>query len=72
VSVRTLDAKKVTIRIPHGTPAGKRFRVRGQGIEHNGSRGDLLVEVTIIAPEKLTPEQEKLMKEFAEAGGMKY
>ena len=72
VSVRTLDAKKVTIRIPHGTPAGKRFRVRGQGIEHNGSRGDLLVEVTIVAPEKLTPEQEKLMKEFAEAGGMKY
>ena len=72
VSVRTLDAKKVTIRIPHGTPAGKRFRVRGQGIEHNGTRGDLLVEVTIVAPEKLTPEQEKLMKEFAEAGGMKY
>jgi hypothetical protein len=31
-----------------------------------------LVEVTIVAPEKLTPEQEKLMKEFAEAGGMKY
>jgi molecular chaperone DnaJ len=72
VSVRTLDGKKVTIRIPHGTPAGKRFRVREQGIEHNGSRGDLLVEVTIVAPEKLTPEQEKLMKEFAEAGGMKY
>jgi len=72
VSVKTLDGKKVTIKIPHGTPAGKRFRVREQGIEHNGARGDLLVEVTIVAPENLTPEQEKLMKEFAEAGGMKY
>ena len=72
VSVKTLDGKKVTIKIPAGTAAGKRFRVREQGIEHNGARGDLLVEVTIVVPEKLTPEQEKLMQEFAAAGGMKY
>jgi molecular chaperone DnaJ len=72
VSVKTLHAKKVTIKIPPGTPAGKRFRVRGQGIEHNGAMGDLIVEVTIIVPEKLSPEQEKLMQEFAAAGGMKY
>ncbi|HUO51179.1 MAG TPA: molecular chaperone DnaJ [Gemmatimonadaceae bacterium] len=72
VSVRTLDGKKVTLKIPPGTPAGKRFRVREQGIEHNGARGDLLVEVTIVVPDKLTPDQEKLMREFAEAGGMKY
>jgi DnaJ-class molecular chaperone len=30
------------------------------------------VEVTIIVPEKLSPEQEKLMQEFAAAGGLKY
>ena len=72
VSVRTLDEKKVTLKIPPGTAAGKRFRVRGQGIEHNGAKGDLIVEVTIVVPDKLTADQEKLMKEFAEAGGMKY
>jgi molecular chaperone DnaJ len=72
VSVRTLEGKKVTIKIPAGTAAAKRFRVREQGIEHNGTRGDLIVEVTIVVPEKLTPEQEKLMQEFAAAGGMKY
>src|SRR3954469_741118 len=33
ISVKTLDGKKVTIRIPPGTPGGKRFRVPGQGIE---------------------------------------
>ncbi len=32
ISVKTLDGKKVAIRIPPGTPAGKRFRVPGQGI----------------------------------------
>jgi len=72
VSVKTLHAKKVTIKIPAGTAAGKRFRVREQGIEHNGATGDLIVEVSVIVPEKLTAEQEKLMQEFAAAGGLKY
>ncbi|HVF39372.1 MAG TPA: J domain-containing protein [Gemmatimonadaceae bacterium] len=72
VSVTTLDGKKVLIRIPPGTPSGKRFRVRGQGIEKGTQKGDLIVEVKIEAPEKLSEEQERIMKEFAAAGGMKY
>jgi molecular chaperone DnaJ len=72
VSVKTLDGKKVAIRIPPGTPNGKRFRVRGQGITREGAQGDLIVEADVTVPESLTPEQEKAMKEFAEAGGLKY
>ena len=72
IAVRTLDGKKVTIKIPPGTPPGKRFRVRGQGIERNGQRGDLIVEVDVTVPPQLSEEQERLMKEFAEAGGLKY
>jgi molecular chaperone DnaJ len=72
ISVRTLDGKKVAIRIPPGTPAGKRFRVPGQGITKDTAKGDLIVEVTINVPEKLTEEQERMMKEFAEAGNLKY
>ena len=72
VSVKTIDGKKVSIRIPAGTPSGKRFRVRGQGVKKGDERGDLIVEVEIVVPEKLTEEQEKMMKEFAEAGGLKY
>jgi molecular chaperone DnaJ len=67
VSVKTLDGKKVSIKIPAGTTSGKRFRVRGQGIERDGSRGDLIVEVAVTVPEKLTPEQEEAMRRFAEA-----
>jgi molecular chaperone DnaJ len=72
VSVRTLDGKKVAIRIPPGTSSGKRFRIRGQGIGRDGAQGDLIVEAEVVVPETLTPEQEKAMKEFADAGGMKY
>jgi molecular chaperone DnaJ len=72
ISVRTLDGKKVALRIPTGTPSGKRFRIKGQGIEREGTRGDLYVEVSITVPEKLTEEQEKAMREFAEASGLKF
>ena len=72
VNVKTLDARKVSIRIPSGTPSGKRFRVPGQGITKDGVKGDLIVEVEIVVPEKLTPEQQRMMKEFADSGGLKY
>jgi molecular chaperone DnaJ len=72
VSVHTLDEKKVTITLPKGTPSGKRFRVRGQGIAKEGKTGDLLVEIQVVVPETLTAEQERLMKQFAAAGKLEY
>ena len=72
VRLKTLEGKWVKITIPKGTPSGKRFRVRGQGIEKDGERGDLIVEVSIVVPETLSPEQEDMLKQFAAAGGMKY
>ena len=72
IQVKTLDGTRVALRIPGGTPSGKRFRVRGQGIEKDGKRGDLLVDVQITVPETLNEEQEKLMRDFAEAGGLKF
>ena len=72
VRVATLDDKRVTIRIPPGTSAGKRFRIRGQGIARGERRVDLIVEVTIVAPEKLTEEQERLMRDFAAAADLKF
>ncbi|MGH7618955.1 MAG: DnaJ C-terminal domain-containing protein, partial [Gemmatimonadaceae bacterium] len=72
ISVTTLEGKKVAIKIPPGTPTGKRFRVRGQGITKDDRTGDLIVEANVDVPAKLTEEQEKAMKDFAEASGLKY
>jgi molecular chaperone DnaJ len=72
ISVKTLEGKRVAIRIPSGTASGRRFRVRGQGIAKDSQRGDLIIEVQISVPEKLSEEQERMMREFAEAGGLKY
>jgi len=72
ISVKTLDEKKVALRIPPGTSAGKRFKITGQGIEKDGKKGDLLVEITIAVPETLTDAQEQAMRAFAETAGMKF
>lgn len=72
VSVKTLGGTRVSLRIPPGTPSGKRFRVRQQGIRKDGAVGDLIVEVQIVVPESLTDEQRELMERFAEAGGLKH
>lgn len=70
--VRTLDGKKVVLKVPPGTQPGRKFRVKGLGIEKGGKKGDQLVQVQVTVPEQLTPEQEELLKKFAEAGGMAY
>jgi molecular chaperone DnaJ len=72
ISVKTLNGKRISLKIPPGTASGRRFRVRGQGVHKDQQPGDLIVEVAIVVPEHLSEEQERMMKEFAEAGGLKY
>ncbi|MGQ0562583.1 MAG: molecular chaperone DnaJ, partial [Gemmatimonadota bacterium] len=72
VRVRTLDEKKVSLKIPPGTQSGTRFRIPGQGIEKNGRRGDQYVQVKIEVPDELTDEQRKAFEEFAEKTGLKH
>ncbi len=70
LQVRTLDGKKVKIRIPPGTQPGRKFRIRNEGIPKGDARGDQLVTVQVSLPEQLSPEQQELFRKFAEASGM--
>jgi molecular chaperone DnaJ len=72
IRVRTIDDKKVALRIPPGTQPATRFRIPGQGIEKGGRRGDQYVQVRIEVPEQLTPEQEQSLRQFASAAGLKF
>jgi molecular chaperone DnaJ len=51
IRVRTIDNKKVLVRIPEGTGNGTSFRVSGQGIAENGRKGDLYVKVLLSSTE---------------------
>jgi molecular chaperone DnaJ len=72
IKVKTLDGRKVVLKLPPGTQHGQKFRIAGQGIEKNGRRGDQFVEVRVEIPEHLTPEQEAALKTFAEKTGLRY
>jgi molecular chaperone DnaJ len=72
IKVKTLDDRRVVLRIPPGTQHGQRFRIAGQGIERNGRRGDQYVEVRVEIPEHLTPEQVEAARAFAEKAGIKH
>lgn len=72
IRVRTIDGKRVALRIPPGTQPGRKFRLKGMGIEKNGRRGDQFVEIDVTIPENLTGKQAKILKDFAEAAGLKY
>ena len=72
IKVKTLDARRVVLRVPPGTQHGQRFRIAGQGIEKNGRRGDQYVEVHVAIPEHLTPEEQVAIRAFAEKAGIKY
>jgi molecular chaperone DnaJ len=72
IRVRTVDDRKVALKVPPGTQSGTRFRIAGQGIEKAGHRGDQYVQVKVEVPEVLSPEQQQAMKAFAEAANLKY
>jgi len=65
VSVPTLDGS-VNIRIPPGTQAGQKLRVRGRGLPlRDGSNGDLIVETNIEVPATVSDNERKLWEQLA-------
>ena len=72
IRVRTVDDRKVALRIPPGTQSGTRFRIPGQGIEKSGHRGDQYVQVKVEVPDKLDEEQERIARDFARAANLRY
>ena len=54
------------LKIPAGTQSGERFQLRGEGVPslRGGARGDMVVEVQVQTPTKLTKRQKELLREF--------
>jgi molecular chaperone DnaJ len=67
VEVPTLEGRE-QFDIPAGTQSGDVFRLKGLGMPDTRSRhrGDLLVQVYVEVPKKLTPEHERILRELAE------
>lgn len=69
VEVPSLEGP-IKLRIPPGTQAGQRFRLRERGAPTAaGGRGDLLVEVRIVLPQVVDERGKELMREFGKLYG---
>jgi molecular chaperone DnaJ len=60
-----------SLDLPSGTQSGTRFRIPGRGLPRmrTGGRGDLIVDVNVVVPARLTRKQRELLEEYARAGG---
>jgi len=67
VEVPTVDGV-ATLRIPPGIQSGQFLRLPGRGLPalERPGRGDQLVRVVVWTPEKLTPDEERLLRELRE------
>lgn len=68
LEIETLHGPE-TLKVPEGTQSGKEFRLRGKGVPHLNAhgRGDLIVEVRVQTPAKLTKQQKELMRQLNES-----
>jgi curved DNA-binding protein len=56
----------VTVRIPAGSPAGRRIRLRGYGYpQAKGGKGDLFAELDVVVPPQLSDRERELFEELA-------
>ena len=64
----SLDGRSVAVRVPPCTQNGRVIRLRGKGMpKRGGGHGDMLVTVTVVLPEELTPEQWALFERLRES-----
>jgi molecular chaperone DnaJ len=68
VEIPDLDGSTNTIDIPAGIQSGKQLRVRGAGMPvlQGRGRGDLVVEIAVETPTKLSRKQREILEEFRE------
>ncbi|WP_421735254.1 DnaJ C-terminal domain-containing protein [Cellulomonas sp.] len=62
VEVPTLDGSTVRVRVAEGTPSGRVLRVKGKGVP--GTKGDLLVTVQVVVPQRLNAAAREAVQAF--------
>jgi len=70
VEIQGVD-ETVELTVPGGTQPGTQIAIRSGGLPplHGGRRGDLIVQVNVKVPQKVSDTEAKLIREFAELRG---
>ncbi len=68
IEIPGIDGERLAVDIPAGIQSGKQLRKRGAGMPvlQGRGRGDLVVEITVETPTKLSARQKELLRELQE------
>lgn len=68
IEIPGLDGEAIRIEIPAGIQSSKQLRKRGAGMPvlQSKGRGDLVVEIVVETPTRLSARQKELLREFQE------
>ena len=68
VQIPTITGEAVAMKIPAGTQPGEKLRVRNHGLPRPDGygRGNLVVQIQVTVPAKITAEQTELLDKFDE------
>jgi molecular chaperone DnaJ len=69
IQVPTIDGREAVVAIPAGTQHGAVFRLEGHGLPNLRSkkRGDLVVIIQLVVPNKLSEKQRNILADYAES-----
>ena len=65
IAIQTLEGE-TTLKVPEGTQSGKEFRLRSKGVPYlnERGRGDLIVQIVVETPKKLTKSQREVIQQL--------
>jgi molecular chaperone DnaJ len=68
IDIPGLDGEKHVINIPAGIQSGKQVRQRGAGMPvlQGRGHGDMVIQIEVETPTKLTARQKEILREFCE------
>jgi len=68
IEIPGIDGERILLEIPAGIQSGKQLRKRGQGMPvlQGRGRGDLVIEISVETPTRLSARQKEILREFQE------
>ena len=75
IEIPTIEGNKLRVKIENGTQPGKTLRLRGKGLPavqgYGGSKGDLVVNISVYVPKTLSREERMALEQFKTSDNFK-
>lgn len=64
----TIEGNAIEVKIPEGINNGEMLRVRGKGVPTNSGRGDIIIQIEVKMPSKISKKVKEIINQLKEEG----